>query len=77
MHPKDADRHHKRSFATILRHKYEPIAVDDSCVETIVEAAQPARPTTYEELQRLITPDEVSNALRKRGRKKAPVTASD
>lgn len=70
--PKDFDRHRTRSFATFLRHKYEPIAVDNSCVEAMVEAAQQARPTTYEEIQRLITPDDVSDALRKRGRNKAP-----
>jgi hypothetical protein len=37
-----------RDFANYLRRKYEPIAVDDSCVETKVEAAQPARTSTYE-----------------------------
>lgn len=37
-----------RAFATYLRRKYEPIAVDDSFVETKVEAAQPTRPSTYE-----------------------------
>jgi len=60
------------AFRTFLRQTYDAIPVVDRYIEIMVEAANPALPTTYGTLlEQPIFPAEMSKALRKRGRNKA------
>ena len=61
-----------RAFTTFLRHKYEPIAVDEECVVYMAEAGQGALPTAWRDLlEQLISLEEVRIAVRKIGKNKA------
>jgi hypothetical protein len=61
-----------RASATFLRHKYEPIAVDEECVAYMAEAGQHALPTAWRDLlEQLSSLEEVRIAVRKIGKNKA------
>jgi len=52
------------TFTNFLRNKYDTLEVDEECVNTMEEAAQPDQPTTYGEiLEEPIDTAEICNAL--------------
>jgi len=62
-----------RAFTTFLRRKYEPIAVQDECIERMAEIEWRDLPTAWrEQLEQPITPEDEHIVVRKGGKKKAP-----
>jgi len=62
-----------RAFTTFLRRKYEPIVVQDECIERMAEIEWRDLPTAWrEQLEQPITPEDEHIVVKKGGKKKAP-----
>jgi hypothetical protein len=63
------------AFTNFLRRKYEPIALEDKCIESMAEIRRKDLPAAWrEKLEQPITPEEKHIALSKGEQKKAPET---
>jgi hypothetical protein len=62
-----------RAFTTFLTRKYEPRAVDGECVAYMTEVERRRLPRSWrDQLERLISPEEVQFPVRNGAKNKAP-----